>query len=148
MALPMASLIAAGAGVFCHHAYFIRGEHLTDIPVILRYVALLLVIGIATLTLTTRLSLLDSGLFFARLCAAFLAGSWTSVLIYRAFFHRLGRFPGPFAARLSQFYHSWSVRRLDQYRWLDDLHKTYGPVVRIGESHPMRFDGCLQIVRT
>lgn len=35
---------------------------------------------------------------------AFLVGLYGSMLLYRAFFHRLGRFPGPFAARLSNIY--------------------------------------------
>lgn len=35
---------------------------------------------------------------------AFLMGLFGSMLVYRAFFHRLGRFPGPFAARLSNLY--------------------------------------------
>lgn len=133
MVISSVTLIAAGAGVFCHHTYFIRGEHLTDIPIILRYTFLLLVASTVYLSTTTSLALFESCLFVATPAAAFLVGTWTSILIYRAFFHRLRCFPGPFAARLTQFYHVWSVRRLDQYRWLDNLHKTYGPIVRIGE---------------
>jgi hypothetical protein len=35
---------------------------------------------------------------------AFLVGLYGSMLLYRAFFHRLRRFSGPFAARLSNAY--------------------------------------------
>lgn len=35
---------------------------------------------------------------------AFLIGLFGSMLVYRALFHRLRRFPGPFTARLSNLY--------------------------------------------
>ncbi|KAL1640901.1 hypothetical protein SLS58_006517 [Diplodia intermedia] len=56
-----------------------------------------------------------------------------SMLVYRAFFHRLRRFPGPFAARLTRF---WSVYKsskdLQYHLVLEELHKKYGDVVRVG----------------
>ena len=58
-----------------------------------------------------------------------------SMLVYRAFFHRLRRFPGPFAARLTRF---WSVYKsskdLQYHLVLEELHKKHGDVVRVGAS--------------
>lgn len=62
-------------------------------------------------------------------------GIYTSIVVYRAAFHRLNRFPGPFAARLSNFYvSSLSVKRFHLYEEVQTLHKKYGDIVRLGET--------------
>ncbi|CAI6065999.1 unnamed protein product [Clonostachys chloroleuca] len=56
-----------------------------------------------------------------------------SILVYRAFFHRLRGFPGPFNARLSRFYAFSKVAKT--VRGCEDvqkLHAQYGDFVRIG----------------
>ncbi|KAL2794966.1 cytochrome P450 [Aspergillus keveii] len=79
---------------------------------------------------------------------AFLAWSflvislWTSILVYRAFFHPLKNFPGPFGARLSKF---WSLNKVleTNIRWyhtLDALHEKYGDFVRTGPRELVIFD--------
>lgn len=62
------------------------------------------------------------------------AGLYASMLAYRVSpFHRLYRFPGPVAARLSNFYVAGRALWTHQeYRVLQELHETYGDVVRIG----------------
>ncbi|KAF3352075.1 Elongation factor 1-beta [Verticillium dahliae VDG1] len=66
---------------------------------------------------------------------SFLAGLYASLLTYRAAFHRLNRFPGPFAARLSNFYITRrSVKNFQLFQEVQDLHKQYGDIVRIGPS--------------
>lgn len=68
------------------------------------------------------------------LVGAALLGLYASMLAYRASpLHRLRRFPGPLAARLSNFYFAARVLGTKQeYRVLKELHDTYGDVVRIG----------------
>lgn len=66
---------------------------------------------------------------------------FSSILIYRAFFHPLKGFPGPFNARLSKF---WSLKKVvdSKLRWwkiLDRLHEQYGDYVRTGEIHVEAF---------
>ncbi|CAK7204871.1 hypothetical protein SEUCBS139899_007633 [Sporothrix eucalyptigena] len=64
-----------------------------------------------------------------------LAGIYGSMLVYRAAFHRLSRFPGPFGARLSNLWITGkSIGKQDKYLVIEDLHKKYGDVVRIGPS--------------
>ncbi|KAF5630165.1 cytochrome P450 monooxygenase [Fusarium tjaetaba] len=61
-----------------------------------------------------------------------LMGLSMSMLIYRGWFHRLGRFPGPFCARLSNLYitfHAFKKFRL--FEEVQQLHRTYGDIVRI-----------------
>lgn len=58
---------------------------------------------------------------------------FTSIGVYRGFFHPLHRYPGPFGARLSVF---WKVNHFARsgfkaFRVIDGLHKKYGNVVRV-----------------
>ena len=62
-----------------------------------------------------------------------LGGIYGSMLVYRAAFHRLGRFPGPFAARLSNLWITGkAIRNQDKCLHIKQLHKKYGDVIRIG----------------
>ncbi|KXT13350.1 hypothetical protein AC579_6023 [Pseudocercospora musae] len=71
----------------------------------------------------------------ALLLLAFLVGAIGSTLVYRLFFNPLNRFPGPFAARLTNFYIAFRVgSKLQQWRILESLHREYGPIVRTGAS--------------
>ncbi|KAG8672181.1 hypothetical protein FPOAC1_005443 [Fusarium poae] len=64
---------------------------------------------------------------------SFLLGMTSSILIYRGFFHRLNRFPGPFVARLSNIYASWlAIKEEHMYLEVQKLHQKYGDIVRIG----------------
>lgn len=70
------------------------------------------------------------------LVGSLLSGIYLSMIVYRVGFHRLNRFPGPFLARLSNFYITKVVcRRHQEFIELEKLHKQYGDVVRIGEHH-------------
>ncbi|CVL12932.1 related to pisatin demethylase cytochrome P450 [Fusarium proliferatum] len=67
--------------------------------------------------------------------ASFAAGLTISILSYRAFFHRLNRFPGPFIARLSTVYATYlAVDEEHMYLEVQKLHEKYGDIVRIGPS--------------
>lgn len=70
----------------------------------------------------------------ATLELAALAGLFTSLLVYRAFFHPLGKFPGPFAARLSNLHLIQLSRRFQLFKEVQQLHEQYGDVVRIGKQ--------------
>lgn len=61
-------------------------------------------------------------------------GNFASILVYRAFFHRLNRFPGPYMARLSNLYPTvLTAKRLHLYDEVQSLHKKYGDFVRLGQ---------------
>ncbi|KAH7147578.1 cytochrome P450 [Fusarium sp. MPI-SDFR-AT-0072] len=67
--------------------------------------------------------------------ASFATGLSISILAYRAFFHRLNRFPGPFLARLSAFYPTYlAVDEEHMYLEVQKLHEKYGDIVRIGPT--------------
>ncbi|KAM0250781.1 hypothetical protein ACHAP5_001998 [Fusarium lateritium] len=66
---------------------------------------------------------------------AFAVGMTSSILVYRAFFHRLSRYPGPFQARLSNLY-ATKLANKEEHMYLEvqKLHRQYGDIVRIGPS--------------
>ncbi|RDL30137.1 uncharacterized protein BP5553_10415 [Venustampulla echinocandica] len=58
-----------------------------------------------------------------------------SMVTYRILFHRLTSFPGPFLARVSNFYvTALSSKRLHLFAEVEALHKQYGDYVRLGPS--------------
>ncbi|KAJ5579664.1 cytochrome P450 oxidoreductase [Penicillium hispanicum] len=62
-------------------------------------------------------------------------GVYASMLLYRAAFHRLNRFPGPFLARLSNLYvTSLVAKKLQLYDVTEKLHMKYGDYVRVGPT--------------
>lgn len=77
--------------------------------------------------------------FFASLCRTLLVATTynvsltVSILVYRAFFHRLQPFPGPFNARLLRFYafHK-ATKTIRGCEDIQKLHEKYGDFVRVG----------------
>ena len=64
-----------------------------------------------------------------------------SMLLYRAFFHRLRRFPGPFVAKLSRFYAMRHAATACQNNIVtQQLHEQYGDFVRVGRTDPSQVE--------
>lgn len=68
------------------------------------------------------------------LTGTFLAGIFTSLLVYRIFFNPLNAIPGPFFARISKFDTVFRNVKLDGHHQLLRLHQKYGNIVRIGPN--------------
>lgn len=130
-----------GAGVLVHLAVFRRGEWDAHSFTVLAVAATLQVLltllahhqtGSSLALAPLADSLRRAGLW----TASALAGLATSLLAYRASpWHRLARFPGPFAARLSTGCLTWrSARRGQVYEDVRALHARYGDYVRVGPS--------------
>jgi hypothetical protein len=126
-------LLAAVCGVSAHLFLFRHGEwdSLAYRIVVSHLAALLTTFGVAYYTHAERPATLASSI-----AACYLFGLYGSMLVYRAFFHRLASFPGPPLAKLSNFYiTALSAKRLQLFRELETLHQKYGDYVRTGESH-------------
>ncbi|KAF2725012.1 putative cytochrome P450 [Polychaeton citri CBS 116435] len=128
------TLIATVGGVATHFFYFHRGEHFLQ-P--LRYVgALLLGISVGGVLLVQHydISAFRAIVVSLQHAGIFLAGLYTSLLLYRAFFNPLNHFPGPFMARFTKFDHVIRNRKYDGHHVLHRLHQKYGKFVRIGPN--------------
>jgi hypothetical protein len=81
---------------------------------------------------------------------SFNIGVLSSMVIYRLFFHRLRKFPGPFWAKITRFYPVYVSKKSMQYFLdLQEFHRTYGDVVRTGKllSHHARYRSKFRMLR-
>ncbi|KAI0008985.1 cytochrome P450 [Xylariaceae sp. FL0662B] len=58
----------------------------------------------------------------------------TSQVIYNLYFHPLANYPGPFWARASTLWRFWSSLSGQFHRIIEDSHRKYGPVFRVGPN--------------
>ncbi|KAL4790551.1 cytochrome P450 [Aspergillus venezuelensis] len=64
---------------------------------------------------------------------SFNSGLIISIVLYRAFFHRLHRFPGPWMAKVSRLHTVFRATERTQYHIdLQEMHRKYGDFVRTG----------------
>ncbi|GCB17330.1 tryprostatin B 6-hydroxylase [Aspergillus awamori] len=129
--------LKAGAfalGVLAHSVYFRSGEHhLHPIRYLYAYGSLGILIA-AILYYAQNISLTRASTVSLSLISTHLLGLYCSLIIYRALLHPLRRFPGPLGARLFGFWLPAKLLHRPLYQVLEDLHKNYGPFVRIGPS--------------
>jgi len=130
---PTTPLLAAASGVLAHLFIFRRGEWDVASPsIFVFYFSLFL--GAAALSSYPDL---DPGdipwLELVRIGGCHAAGLYGSMLVYRGLLHRLSGYPGPFLARLSNFYiTALSMKKMHLYEETQKLHAKYGDYVRVG----------------
>ena len=61
-----------------------------------------------------------------------LLGFASFITLYRLFFHPLARLPGPKLAAISNIWYAYQARNGRMLHVGKTLHRTYGPVVRVG----------------
>jgi hypothetical protein len=132
---PLLGVLSAGLGVLSHLTYFIRGEHHESAPTLALLCvivpALLFMGQVVYLKFDTDQAVVTTTVIYG----AYFSALWTSMVVYRVFFHRLNKFPGPFMAKVSKIYHTaLVVRTMDNYLLLDKWHQEYGAFVRTGEK--------------
>lgn len=128
--LPIA---VASAGVASHLFFFKIGER--DIYPLRYLQTFLLASAITTVAKSyyANLPTKDALAFTAKYASCYLAGLYTSLIIYRLFFNPLNKIPGPYWARLSKFNFVFRVAaKLDSCHHLLELHQRHGKFVRIG----------------
>ncbi|KAE8375424.1 cytochrome P450 [Aspergillus bertholletiae] len=130
-------LLAAASGIATHLLVFRFGEWDVKAP---RVVGIYLLFSAALLYLE-RVAVQDhatiatSPKWAITVTVYHICGVYTSMLFYRAFCHRLRGYPGPFLARLSNFYVTFlSAKKLHLYGEIQRLHRQYGDYVRIGPT--------------
>lgn len=131
--------LAAAAGFLSHVVFFVNGEHH------IRPLKLVLLFSIGTFGLLIIQLSQSNGVVSAVGDTLLEISSYgftlfASIIVYRLFFHRLRRFPGPTLARVSKLWHVIKLSQKPNFRLLDELHDKYGDFVRIGE-HTRRCRG-------
>ncbi|OJJ67356.1 hypothetical protein ASPBRDRAFT_200075 [Aspergillus brasiliensis CBS 101740] len=125
---------AAGFGLLAHVSLF-----RTSFPVENYLLVLLSLYAVAVLSTTyaclalTQLSVAQAVLRVICISVAFNTGLIFSIGVYRLFFHRLRRFPGPVGAKLSRFYNAYLAGKdLQYHEEIAKLHREYGDFIRTG----------------
>ncbi|OKP14021.1 Tryprostatin B 6-hydroxylase [Penicillium subrubescens] len=135
---PQAMLVFSTlSGIATHLTIFRHGEWDVQAPkLVLSY--LFLLIGAMVLDQAAKAKYVDFAAPYPWLVKGVwchILGIYGSMIMYRAFFHRLSQFPGPFFARLSNFYvTALSARKLHLYEETEKLHGIYGDYVRLGPT--------------
>ncbi|KAH7157917.1 averantin oxidoreductase [Dactylonectria estremocensis] len=137
-------------GVFLHVGIFRRGEWdplATKLAATfgIGYVSLIVFQLFLTPKDTWNAVRSASTLFFT-----FTSGIYSSMVVYRLAFHPLGKFPGPFLGRLSSLYGTVLIlKKFQLYKEMQNLHDTYGDVVRIGPSElSVAIPGAFEVIHS
>ncbi|CAG8013031.1 unnamed protein product [Penicillium salamii] len=125
------------SGVSLHTLLYRYGDWDTKSPTLVLAYLLAMLTGTIGLQYSSSVQNLWRGSLadIWRLFAYHLMGVYMSMLIYRAFFHRLVRFPGPILACLSNFYITrLAAKKLLLHEEIHDLHAQFGDYVRLGKT--------------
>ncbi|KAI8625987.1 cytochrome P450 [Xylariaceae sp. FL1651] len=124
-------LTAASLGFLSHIIIFIRGEwHMFGYLLVKTHAIV-------------AFALLCAGCFYyedfgvaahatGSVICSYLVSLFISIAVYRTFFHRLRRFPGPRVASVTKLWHAWKCRNGNNHLLLEELARRYGPIIRTG----------------
>lgn len=126
--------ITAAVGVAAHLLYFKRGEHHLHGVRYIQLLAITVVVGVLSVRGQGEPLWQDAVRQTSAIISSFFGGLYTSLIVYRAFFHPLNKFPGPYGARLSSFWLSAQLKDGDAFRKVAELHAKYGDFVKVGSS--------------
>ena len=132
MRLQTQLYIASTAGLLSHLCFFIKGEHHIQAPELFR-VFLLLSFGLIIYEWSLYSPYWrETALAFLYVSFSYGAALFGSILLYRAFFHRLHEYPGPRLAKLSKFWNVARAFRSTNFRLMEEMRCKYGEFVRTG----------------
>ena len=123
---------AAIAGLVSHLTYFIHGEHHNQTPMYFKMLMGGIAIVFASEFLLVARTIMGSLTNTAYIASAYMVPLYTSMLVYRIFFHPLRKFPGPFMYKVSKLWHVLKLIKRNNCHVLEDLHQQYGDFVRTG----------------
>ncbi|GAB1198455.1 hypothetical protein APSETT444_007778 [Aspergillus pseudonomiae] len=135
--LSVLPVLAGLSGISVHHLLYRHGEwDLKGVDMVIFYIILTLgLIALQCSSILPPTEVLQRPNWALDIVKYHILGVYTSMLLYRAAFHRLNRFPGPFLARLSNLYvTSLVAKKLRLFEETEKLHEKYGDYVRIGPT--------------
>lgn len=133
-AVPFQPTVAFISGVVSHLGFFRFGEHhLRAMRYILTAVTIF-VFSVFAQNHLFQLSFLTAAYNSASLAGWYFAGLYSSLIIFRVFFHPLRNFPGPLGCKISSAWFSSYLGKRDAFRQLQKLHQQHGKFLRIGSN--------------
>lgn len=124
--------IASLTGVGAHLGFFIRGEWHNSTPQIV-LAHLILASSIFYFLNIVSPTILSAYVYLLKLATSYFLGLFTSMTIYRLYFHATAHFPGPKLAAVTKFWHIFHIRDSRNFLFQQKLHEKYGTFVRTGE---------------
>lgn len=125
------AVASASGGILSHLAHFIHGHRAWEAPKIVGFYL------IAECLLLIRCihsqGVAHGALNAVIISASYFFGLFTSIIVYRLFFHRTSRFPGPFAAKITKLYGPYEALDGKRHLHWSKLLDKYGDIVRIGK---------------
>lgn len=137
--VSISQLVVAGVtGVLIHNSMFIHGEWhlygtlLLELPAV-TYFSLILFEAIYH-----KIPWLAAWIVSSEMFGMYIRCIFTSISIYRAFFHRLRNVPGPVLASVSKHWHVAHCLDSKSHILIEKLHLEYGDFVRNGKTRKVR----------
>lgn len=125
--------LAAAAGICSHSFLYIKGEWHLVAPHLLRAYLLLSVLILGLQGIYHHCNVQATIIDTMTVIGAYAITLFFSMTTYRVFFHRLRKFPGPFLAKVTKFWHVFHTLNSQNHALLNDLHGKYGDFVRTGK---------------
>ena len=121
--VPLSLWIAIAAGIASHACIFIHNEWHVQAPTLFKLYSSICFILVILQGLRTS--------FLVVSCYAI--ALFSSMTLYRLFFHPLRKFPGPPLASVTKFWHVYNCLDSKNHILLDRLYHKYGPLIRTGK---------------
>jgi len=124
-------LLACTLGVCIHHLVFIHGEWHLKVPQIL-FGHVLSFLALCVVFSSVRHDCSAGFYSSLQVGATYIFSLLLSMIIYRAYYHRIRAFPGPRLAAVTKLWHVWQCRNSTNFLVMQRMHEDYGEVVRTG----------------
>ena len=125
-------LLPVTLGILSHHCIFKHGEwHMKTIS-ILKYHIIATVLAVLVDLAYGSGNIMDSLWIGTLNMLIYISALFTSMIIYRRFFHRLREFPGPWMAGITKLQHVYQCANSQNHLLLDTMYQKYGQFVRTG----------------
>ncbi|KAJ8123663.1 hypothetical protein ONZ43_g442 [Nemania bipapillata] len=121
-------------GVTSHLAFFRVGEHHLYSS---RYVLAAITAFVLSIFIHSYFFQLSSRIATFRtlvIASSYFGGLYSSLVLFRVFFHPLRNFPGPLGCKVSSAWFATYTRKQDAFRQLLKLHQKYGQFLQIGSN--------------